>query len=99
MAASKQDPIRTLLASIPPQPFIWCDKGCVVIMEDKIVEQGADLAEVLAWVASVGGHEDRTMPVANTRRGVTAVPKPVGRRYYVVPEVALSDDPPPPAAA
>ena len=47
---------------------------------------------VLAWVESVGGHQDRTMPVAATRRGTTAVPKPVGRRYYVVPEAALSAD-------
>lgn len=89
---ASEDPIRNLLAGIAPQPFIWCDKGCVVIMEDKIIEAGGDLAAVLAWVESVGGHEDRTMPVANTRRGTTAVPKPVGRRYYVVPEVALAGD-------
>jgi len=86
------DPIRDLLAGIPPQPFIWAEKGCVVIMEDKIIEAGANLAEVLAWVESVGGHEDRTIPVAGTRRGTSAVPKPVGRRYYVVPEVALTGD-------
>ncbi len=89
---ASDDPIRALLATVAPQPFIWCEKGCVVIMEDKLIEAGADLAEVLAWVESVGGHEDRTMPVANTRRGTSAVPKPVGRRYYVVPEVALTGD-------
>jgi hypothetical protein len=88
--ASSDDPIRSLLAGIPPQPFIWAEKDCVVIMEDKVVEAGADLDEVRAWVESVGGHEDRTIPVAGTRRGTTAVPKPVGRRYYVVPEAALS---------
>ena len=86
------DSIRELLAGIPPQPFIWAEKGCVVIMEDKVVEAGADLDEVLAWVESVGGHEDRTIPVAGTRRGTSAVPKPVGRRYYVVPEAALTGD-------
>ena len=86
------DPIRSLLAGIPPQPFIWAEKGCVVIMEDKVVEAGANLDEVRAWVESVGGHEDRTIPVAGARRGTSAVPKPVGRRYYVVPEAALSGD-------
>lgn len=87
---ASDDPTRDLLAGIPPQPFIWAEKGCVVIMEDKVVEAGGDLTEVLAWVESVGGHLDRTIPVAATRRGTTAVPKPVGRRYYVVPEVALT---------
>jgi hypothetical protein len=89
---ASDDPIRDLLAGIPPQPFIWAEKGCVVIMEDKIVEAGADLGEVLAWIESVGGHEDRTIPVAGTRRGTSAIPKPVGRRYYVVPEAALTGD-------
>ena len=86
------DSIRELLAGIPPQPFIWAEKGCVVIMEDKITESGADPDDVLAWVESVGGHEDRTIPVAGTRRGTSAVPKPVGRRYYVIPETALRGD-------
>jgi hypothetical protein len=86
------DSIRTLLAGIPPQPFIWAEKGCVVIMEDKVVDAGADLDAVREWVESVGGHEDRTIPVAGTRRGTSAVPKPVGRRYYVVPESALGSD-------
>ncbi len=86
------DPIRNLLAGIPPKPFIWCDDGCIVIMQDKVIEAGADLAAVRAWVESVGGYEDRTLPVISTRRGTTAVPKPVGRRYYVVPEVALAGD-------
>jgi hypothetical protein len=90
--AVSEHPIRTLLAAIPPQPFIWVPDGHVAIMEDKVVDTGADLAEVLAWVESVGGHEDRTIPVAGTRRGTSAVPKPVGRRYYVVPEAALSGD-------
>jgi hypothetical protein len=84
------DPIRTLLAGIPPQPFIWAPQGNVVLMEDKIVEAGGDPAQVRAWVESAGGHEDRTIPVVATRRGTSAVPKPVGRRYFVVPEAALS---------
>lgn len=89
---ASDDPIRALLADIPPQPFIWAEKGCVVMTEDKVVEAGADLGEVLGWVESVGGHEDRTIPVAATRRGTSAVPKPVGRRCYVVPEDALRGD-------
>lgn len=89
---ASDESIRELLASIPPQPFIWAEKGCVVLMEDKVAEAGADLDEVRAWVESVGGHEDRTIPVAGTRRGTSAVPKPVGRRYYVVPEAALRGD-------
>lgn len=84
--------IRALLAGISPQPFIWVPNGHVAIMEDKVVEAEADLDAVLAWVESVGGHSDRTLPVVATRRGTTAVPKPVGRRYYVVPEAALSGD-------
>jgi hypothetical protein len=87
-----KDPIRKLLAGITPQPFIWAPKGNVVIMQDKVVEAGADLAEVRAWVEAAGGQEDRTIPVAGTHRGTSAVPKPVGRRYYVVPEAALSSD-------
>jgi hypothetical protein len=86
------DDIRDLLASIPPQPFIWVEKGHVVIMEDKVVDAGGDPGTVRAWVESVGGHQDRTLPVVSTRRGTTAVPKPMGRRYYVVPEAALSAD-------
>ncbi len=89
---ASDDSIRALLAGIPRQPFIWVEKGNVVLMEDKVVEAGGDLDAVRAWVESVGGHEDRTIPVAGTRRGTSAVPKPVGRRYYVVPEAALAGD-------
>lgn len=85
-------PIRELLSGIPPKPFIWVPEGHVAIMEDKVAETGADLGAVRGWVESVGGHQDRTLPVISTRRGTTAVPKPVGRRYYVVPEVALAGD-------
>jgi hypothetical protein len=88
-AMATDDPIRTLLAGIDPAPFIWAPKGNVVIMQEKVAEAGADLDEVLAWVHEHGGELDRTMPVANTRRGVSAVPKPQGKPYYVVPQEAL----------
>ncbi|MDX6704960.1 MAG: hypothetical protein QOI48_806 [Solirubrobacteraceae bacterium] len=83
------DSIRKLLAGIDPAPFIWAPKGHVVIMQEKVEEAGADLDDVLAWVEEHGGELDRTMPVANTRRGVTSVPKPKGKHYYVVPQDAL----------
>jgi hypothetical protein len=82
--------IRTLLASIAPAPFIWAPQGHLVIMESAVEEAGGDPGEVLAWVEAHGGQLDRTLPVVATRRGVSAVPKPVGKRYYVVPEDALT---------
>lgn len=85
----EQDPIRKLLAGVAPAPFVWAPKGHVVIMQDKVEEAGGDLDEVLAWVEEHGGQLDRTIPVASTRRGVSAVPKPKGRQYYVVPQDAL----------
>ena len=84
------DPIRTLLAGIDPAPFIWAPKGHVVIMESAVAEAGGDPDAVLAWVEAHGGQLDRTLPVVATRRGVTSIPKPVGKRYYVVPEDALT---------
>lgn len=84
------DEIRKLLADIEPTPFIWVPKGNVVIMQSAVEEAGADLDEVLAWVEAAGGELDRTLPVVSTRRGVTSVPKPVGKKYYVVPEAALA---------
>ena len=86
---AENDSIRKLLADIGPAQFIWAPKGHVVIMQEKVEEAGADLDEVLAWVEEHGGEIDRTMPVANTRRGVTSVPKPKGKPYYVVPQAAL----------
>ncbi len=85
------DDIRKLLASLPTAPFIWSAAGNVVIMEEKVVDAGADPALVGAWVEANGGDLDRTLPVVATRRGVTSIPKPKGKRYYVVPEVALQD--------
>ena len=84
------DPIRALLRSVDPSPFIWAPKGHVVIMQTAVEEAGGDPDEVLAWVQAHGGQLDRTLPVVATRRGVTSIPKPVGRRYYIVPEEALA---------
>ena len=89
MATTSKDPIQKLLAGISPAPFIWAPKDHVVIMQEKVVEAGGEPGAVLAWVQERGGQIDRTMPVANTRRGVTSVPKPKGKPYYVVPRSAL----------
>jgi hypothetical protein len=82
--------IRKLLAGLTPAPFIWAPKGQVVLIQTHVEDAGGDLGEVLAWVEARGGHLDRTLPVTATRRGVTAIPKPVGKKYYVVPEEALA---------
>ena len=84
------DPIRALLAGIEPAPFIWAPTGHVVILQSAVEEAGGDPDEVLGWVEAHGGQLDRTLPVVATRRGVTSIPKPVGKRYYVVPEEALA---------
>jgi hypothetical protein len=83
------DSIRTLLASLTPAPFIWSPKGTVVIMDEHVKEAGGDSDAVGEWVEAHGGDIDRTLPVVATRRNVTAIPKPVGKRYYVVPETEL----------
>src|SRR5688572_2185704 len=79
------DPIRTLLASLTPAPFIWSPPGTVVIMDAHVKEAGGDSEAVAEWVEAHGGDVDRTMPVASQRRGVSSVPKPRGKTYYVVP--------------
>jgi len=84
------DPIRKLLASLTPAPFIWSPDGTMVIMDEHVQEAGGDSDAVGVWVEAHGGDVDRTLPVVATRRGVTAVPKPVGKRYYVVPESAIA---------
>ena len=83
------DSIRTLLASLTPAPFIWSPKGTVVIMDEHVKEAGGDSDAVGDWVKAHGGDIDRTLPVVATKRNVTAIPKPVGKRYYVVPETEL----------
>jgi hypothetical protein len=83
------DEIRNLLSELPTAPFIWSPKGTVIIMEEKVVEAGGDPDAVATWVEAHGGDLDRTLPVVATRRNVTAIPKPKGKRYYVVPEKEL----------
>lgn len=85
------DSIRKLLTTLTPAPFIWSKPGTVVIMDNHVQEAGGDSEAVGAWVEARGGEIDRTLPIVATRRGVTAIPKPVGKRYYVVPETALAD--------
>lgn len=84
------DKIRKLIAGLTPAPFIWAPKGHVVIIQTHVEDAGGDADEVLAWVEARGGYLDRTLPVVATRRGVTNVAKPVGKKYYVVPEEALA---------
>ena len=83
------DEIRKLLSDLPTAPFIWSPPGTVIIMEEKVLEGDGDPEAVSAWVLAHGGDLDRTLPVVATRRGVTAVPKPKGKRYFVVPEKEL----------
>ena len=86
---SDDDEIRQLLSDLPTAPFISSGDGTVSIMEEKVVEAGGDPEAVAAWVEAHGGDLDRTLPVVATRRGVTAIPKPKGKRCYVVPEREL----------
>ncbi|MDX6678071.1 MAG: hypothetical protein QOE31_2123, partial [Solirubrobacteraceae bacterium] len=64
------DPIRTLLTSLTPAPFIWSPKGTVVIMDEHVQEAGGDSDAVGEWVEAHGGDIDRTLPVVATRRNV-----------------------------
>jgi hypothetical protein len=82
--------IRKLLAGLTPAPFIWSPDGHVVIIQTHVEDAGGDPDAVTAWVEACGGYLDRTLPVTATRRGVTSIPKPVGKKYYVVPEKALA---------
>jgi hypothetical protein len=85
------DSIRTLLSSLTPAPFIWSRPGTVVLMDNHVAEAGGNSDAVGAWVEANGGEIDRTLPVVATRRGVTSIPKPVGKKYYVVPTSVLGD--------
>jgi len=84
------DAIRKLLAGCEPTPFIWAPEGSIVIMLSAVEEAGGDPDDVTAWVESNGGELTRTLPVVATRRGVTSIPKPVGKKYFVVPEATLA---------
>ena len=86
---TKQDPIRKLLAGIPPALFLGNPTGTVAIMEERIEEAGGDLEEVLAWVREQGGYPDRTFSVTR-RHGLSPKQNPPSKAYYVVPEDALT---------
>jgi hypothetical protein len=89
-APASQDSHATLLPGIEPTPFIWAPKGHLVIMMTAVEEAGGDPDAVTAWVEANGGELTRTLPVVATRRGVTAIPKPLGKKYWTVPESALA---------
>jgi hypothetical protein len=86
--AKKQDPIRELLADLPPALFLGNPAGTVAIMQDKVVDAGGDPDEVLAWVREHGGYPDKSFGV-RTRQGFDMRPKAPSKHYYVVPEDAL----------
>ncbi len=82
------DPIRELLASIEPQPF-WAPQGQTAILEEKVVEAGADPDAVEQWVEAHGGRLDRTVPVGHRSllwRGVV----PDAQRFFLIPSEALT---------
>ena len=87
MTKKTKDPIATLLAGLPPTLFLGNPSDTVAIMQDKLVEAGADLDAVLAWVNEHGGYPDRTLSVAS--RTTSLRPKVPSKRYYVVPQDAL----------
>jgi hypothetical protein len=90
VAKKKDDPIRKLLADLPPALFMGNPAGTVVIMESKVVDAGADPDEVLAWVREHGGYPDKSFAVSTRRgRGPTLKPREAPKPYYVVPEDAL----------
>lgn len=88
MATKKKDPIRTLLAGVPPTMFMGNPTGTVAIMEDRVIEAGGDPDEVLTWVREHGGYPDKTFGV-RARQGFDMRPKARSKHYYVVPEDAL----------
>jgi hypothetical protein len=82
-----KDPIRELLAELPPALFLGNPTGTVAIMQDKIVDAGGDPDEVEAWVKACGGYRDRSFAV--NARAMTRRPKAPSLPYFVVPEDAL----------
>jgi hypothetical protein len=85
---TKTDPIRKLLADIPPALFLGNPPDTVAIMEDKVVAAGGDPETVLAWVREHGGYPDKSFGV-RTRQGFDMRPKAASKHYYVVPQDAL----------
>ncbi|HEV2058352.1 MAG TPA: hypothetical protein VGR11_03280 [Solirubrobacteraceae bacterium] len=81
------DPIRELLAAIEPQPF-WAPEGQTVILQEKVIEAGADPDAVEQWVEARGGRLDRTVPVGHRSilwRGTV----PDVQRFFLIPNEAL----------
>ncbi|HEV2785224.1 MAG TPA: hypothetical protein VGV67_02455 [Solirubrobacteraceae bacterium] len=86
---TKQDPIRKLLAGIPPAMFLGNPPGTVAIWQSRVIEAGGDPDAVLAWVREHGGYPDRSFPVS-ARQGLRLGPQSETKHFYVIPESALS---------
>lgn len=89
MAKNKdKDPIKSLLADLPPALFLGNPSDTVAIMQDKVVDAGGDPDEVLEWVREHGGYPDKSFGV-RAHKGFDMRPKPGSKHYYVIPEDAL----------
>lgn len=71
---ASDESIRELLASIPPQPFIWAEKGCVVLMEDKAAPISTRCARGSSRSAATRITRSRSL-----QRGVARPPCRAGR--------------------
>lgn len=89
VAKKKKDPIAKLLAGLPPAMFLGNPTGTVAIMQDKIVDAGADADEVLEWVRAHGGYPDKSFGVSSRQAGPSLRPKAPTKIFYVIPEDAL----------
>lgn len=85
------DPIRELLAAIPPQPF-WAPKGLTAILQSKVIDAGGDPDAVERWVEAHGGRLDRTVPVGH-RSVLSREAVPDVQHFFLVPDEALAADP------
>jgi hypothetical protein len=88
VSQDEADPIKVLLAGLPPALFLGNPSGTVAIMQDKVVDAGGDPDEVLTWVREHGGFADRSFGV-RTRQGFDMRPKASSKHYYVVPADSL----------
>ena len=82
------DPIRKLLADLPPAMYLGNPTGTLAIWESKVVEAGADRDAVLAWVREHGGYLEKSLP-SKVRRGKSISAVGSLRQFFVVPEEAL----------
>jgi hypothetical protein len=89
VADDSPDPIKALLAGIPPALFLGNPTGTVAIMRDKVVDAGGDPDEVLAWVRAHRGYPDKSFGV-RARQGFDLRPKAPSKHYFVVPEDELT---------